>query len=69
MFAPSVLNPTVTLLEELAQGGPALEVAVGTGRVALPVSARGVEVYGPELSAPMAARLAEKRAVPGCTSR
>jgi SAM-dependent methyltransferase len=60
MFAPSVLNPTVALLEELAQGGPALEFAVGTGRVALPLSARGVVVHGVELSAPMAARLAEK---------
>jgi SAM-dependent methyltransferase len=60
MFAPSVLNPTVALLEELADGGPALEFAVGTGRVALPLSARGVVVHGVELSAPMAARLAEK---------
>jgi SAM-dependent methyltransferase len=60
MFAPSVLNPTVALLEELAQGGPALEFAVGTGRVALPLSARGVVVHGIELSPPMAARLAEK---------
>jgi SAM-dependent methyltransferase len=60
MFAPSVLNPTVALLEELAQGGPALELAVGTGRVALPLSSRGVVVHGVELSAPMAARLAEK---------
>jgi Methyltransferase domain len=60
MFAPSVLNPTVALLEELAQGGPALELAVGTGRVALPLSARGVVVHGVELSPPMAARLAEK---------
>jgi SAM-dependent methyltransferase len=53
-------NPTVALLEELADGGPALEFAVGTGRVALPLSARGVVVHGVELSAPMAARLAEK---------
>ena len=60
MFAPSVLMPTVALLEELADGGPALEFAVGTGRVALPLSAREVVVRGVELSPPMAARLAEK---------
>jgi hypothetical protein len=60
MFAPSVLNPTVALLEELAQGGAALEFAAGTGRVALPLSAREVVVHGVELSPPIAARLAEK---------
>jgi hypothetical protein len=41
MFEPSVLDPMVSLLAELAQGGPALEFAVGTGRVALALSARG----------------------------
>ncbi len=38
---PSVLDPIVGLLAELARGGPALEFAVGTGRVALPLAARG----------------------------
>jgi hypothetical protein len=38
---PSVAGPIVELLAELARGGPALEFAVGTGRVALPLSARG----------------------------
>jgi SAM-dependent methyltransferase len=49
-FAPSVLDSIVDLLAELARGGPALEFAVGTGRVALPLSARGVSVHGIELS-------------------
>jgi SAM-dependent methyltransferase len=60
MFAPDVLDPAVDLLEELAAGGPALELAVGTGRVALPLSQRGVRVQGIELSPHMAARLAAK---------
>jgi SAM-dependent methyltransferase len=60
MFAPSVLGPMTTGLAELAGGGPALEFAVGTGRVALPLSAAGVPVHGLELSEPMAARLLAK---------
>jgi SAM-dependent methyltransferase len=60
MFAPSVLAPMVGLLAELGQGGPALEFAVGTGRVALPLSARGVAVHGLELSRHMAQRLFAK---------
>jgi SAM-dependent methyltransferase len=57
---PSVLGPILDLLTELARGGPALEFAVGTGRVALPLSARGVAVHGIELSPHMAERLATK---------
>ena len=49
-FEPPVLGPIVDLLAELARGGPALEFAVGTGRVALPLSARGIAVHGIELS-------------------
>lgn len=60
MFAPEVLGPTVEVLAELAAGGRALELAVGTGRVALPLRAAGVDVAGIELSAPMLARLREK---------
>ena len=60
-FEASVLDPMVDLLAELAHGGPALEFAVGTGRVALPLSARGVQVRGIELSEPMAAQLRAKR--------
>ena len=60
MFEPDVLDPAVALLAELAAGGPVLELAIGTGRVALPLSARGIEVHGIELSEPMAAKLQEK---------
>jgi hypothetical protein len=61
-FEPSVLDPMIDLLAGLARGGPALEFALGTGRVALPLSARGVAVHGLELSPYMAAQL---RAKPG----
>jgi SAM-dependent methyltransferase len=50
LFAPAALDPMVNLLADLAGGGPALEFAVGTGRVAMPLSARGVPVHGIELS-------------------
>ena len=45
MFAPEVLGPTVEFLAGLAAGGPALELAIGTGRVAIPLAERGVSVY------------------------
>ncbi|MDT0320940.1 class I SAM-dependent methyltransferase [Streptomyces millisiae] len=60
MFAPEVLEPTVDRLAELAAGGRALEFAVGTGRVAVPLARRGVPVSGIELSRPMLDRLREK---------
>lgn len=60
MEAPEVLGPTVDRLVELAGDGPALEFAVGTGRVAIPLVERGVPVTGIELSAPMIGRLREK---------
>ena len=53
---------TVALLHELARGGPALELAVGTGRIALPLAARGIRVDGVDLSPAMVAKL---RAKPG----
>ncbi|NMO57357.1 class I SAM-dependent methyltransferase [Actinoplanes sp. TBRC 11911] len=53
MFAPEVLEPTVTTLASLAGGGPALEFAIGTGRVAVPLREMGVPVTGIELSRPM----------------
>lgn len=62
MFEASVLDPTVDVLTELAGGGPTLEFAVGTGRVALPLSARRVSVHGIELSPHMVEQL---RAKPG----
>ncbi|HEY6932644.1 MAG TPA: class I SAM-dependent methyltransferase [Marmoricola sp.] len=60
MFAPDVLGPAVDLLHSLAEGGPVLELAVGTGRVAVPLLERGVPVTGIELSAPMVAQLRRK---------
>jgi len=60
MFAPEVLGPTVDRLVELATGGRALELAIGTGRVAVPLAERGVPVIGIELSAPMVDRLRTK---------
>jgi SAM-dependent methyltransferase len=53
VFAPEVLGPTVDRLVALAGDGRALELAIGTGRVAIPLSERGVRVTGIELSAPM----------------
>ncbi len=60
MGAPQVVERTVDRLVELADGGPVLEFAIGTGRVALPLAARGLEVHGLELSPAMVARLREK---------
>ncbi len=60
MFAPEILGPTVALLERLGEGGPALELAIGTGRVAIPLTKRGVPVTGIELSEPMVAQLRRK---------
>jgi SAM-dependent methyltransferase len=62
MFQPDVVGPTVDFLVELAGNGRALELGIGTGRIALPLATRGVEVHGIELSKAMAARL---RAKPG----
>ncbi len=58
--APEAVMPMVDVLEDLADGGPVLEFAVGTGRVAAPLAARGVAVSGIELSRSMAARIAGK---------
>jgi SAM-dependent methyltransferase len=60
MFAPEVLGPAVDRLAELAGGGRALEFAIGTGRVAIPLAERGVPVTGIELSQPMIGRLRAK---------
>ena len=60
MFSPVTVGPTVDLLARLAGDGRALELAVGTGRIGLPLSARGVPVSGIELSAPMVAQLRRK---------
>jgi SAM-dependent methyltransferase len=60
MFDPTVLEPTVDFLAARAGGGAALELGIGTGRVALPLSQRGVRVHGIELSPAMAAELRKK---------
>ena len=60
MFAPEVLGPTVDRLAELAGGGRALELAIGTGRVAVPLAGRRVPVTGIELSVPMVDQLRTK---------
>ena len=65
MFDRSVVGPTVDFLEEAAHGGAALEFAVGTGRIALPLAARGLRVHGIELSPHMVERLRSK---PGAAS-
>jgi len=54
------VEPVVDFLAELAGGGPALELAIGTGRIALPLAARGVRVHGVDLSPDMVAQLRKK---------
>jgi SAM-dependent methyltransferase len=61
MYKPSVLDPAVAFLANLAGAGPALEFAVGTGRVAIPLIDRGVAVSGIELSPAMVDQLKKKR--------
>jgi hypothetical protein len=60
MFDPAVVEPTVDRLAELAGDGGALEFAIGTGRIALPLAARGVRVAGIDNSAAMLDQLREK---------
>jgi SAM-dependent methyltransferase len=60
MFDPAVVTPVVDVLAELAGDGRALELAVGTGRIALPLAARGVPVAGIDDSEAMVARLRAK---------
>jgi SAM-dependent methyltransferase len=62
MFEPGVVDAAVDVLAELADGGRALELGIGTGRIALPLAGRGVPVHGIDVSRAMVARL---RAKPG----
>jgi SAM-dependent methyltransferase len=62
IFEPGAVAPAVEVLAELAGGGRALELGIGTGRIALPLARRGVPVHGIDLSRAMVARL---RAKPG----
>jgi len=60
MFDPAVVDPVVDFLVGLARSGRALELGIGTGRIALPLAQRGVPIHGIELSQAMAARLHAK---------
>ena len=60
MFSAEVLGPTVEVLSKLVGDGPAVEFAIGTGRVAIPLAEAGVPVSGIELSHAMIARLRQK---------
>jgi SAM-dependent methyltransferase len=62
MFDAAVVDPAVDFLADLAGEGAALELGIGTGRIALPLSQRGIPVHGIDLSEAMVARL---RAKPG----
>ncbi len=62
MFDPTVVEPAVDFLAGLAGDGAALELGIGTGRIALPLARRGVRVHGIDLSTAMVAKL---RAKPG----
>src|SRR4029077_2715723 len=60
MFDPAAVEPAVDFLAVLAGEGAALELGIGTGRIALPLAARGVPVHGIDLSQAMVARLRAK---------
>jgi SAM-dependent methyltransferase len=62
MFEPAVVDPAVDFLADLAGQGAALELGIGTGRIAVPLARRGIRVHGIDLSEAMVARL---RAKPG----
>jgi SAM-dependent methyltransferase len=62
MFDQAVVDPAVSFLADLAGDGAALELGIGTGRIALPLREQGVRVCGIDLSPPMVERL---RAKPG----
>src|SRR5512132_4136327 len=60
MSTPAVVGPMVDLLVDLVGKGRALEFGIGTGRIALPLSERGVDVHGIDLSRAMVAKLQAK---------
>lgn len=62
MFDAEIVGPAIEFLAEIAGGGRALELGIGTGRIAVPLAQRGVPVHGIDLSEAMVARL---RAKPG----
>jgi hypothetical protein len=60
LFKPAVIDPIVRFLADLAGEGGALELGIGTGRIALPLNQRGIRVHGIDLSSAMVARLQAK---------
>lgn len=60
MWDPGLLDATAEFLAGQAQGGPALEFGIGTGRVAIPLSERGIHVHGIDISADMIGELRRK---------
>ena len=60
MFDPAFADTVAEVLAGLAGGGRALELGIGTGRIALPLARRGVQVHGIDLSRAMVARLRDK---------
>ncbi len=60
MFEPAAVDPVVDFLADLAGDGAALELGIGTGRIALPLAARGVPIHGIDLSEAMVARMKAK---------
>ena len=60
LSSPDRVDPVADVLSELAGDGPALELGIGTGRVALPLAERGVEVHGIDASEAMVAKLRQK---------
>ncbi|WP_199506151.1 class I SAM-dependent methyltransferase [Geodermatophilus sp. TF02-6] len=69
MFEPAAVGPAVDLLAELADGGAALELGIGTGRIALPLRDRGIHVHSIDLSPDMVAQLRAKPGPSGSPSR
>ena len=67
-FSPDAVDPAVAFLTELAGDGTAVEFAIGTGRIALPLSASGVDVVGLDVSGPMLAELRAKDGADRITS-
>ena len=62
LFEPAAIDPVVAFLAGLAGEGAALELGIGTGRIAIPLSRRGVRVHGIDLSPEMVAELRPSRA-------
>jgi 16S rRNA A1518/A1519 N6-dimethyltransferase RsmA/KsgA/DIM1 with predicted DNA glycosylase/AP lyase activity len=63
MFEPNVLEPAVDMLADLADSGRALELGIGTGRIALELARRGIPVHGIELSRDITPMSSEREGV------